>query len=115
VAAANRLLVRVAARLGRVFRGAVVEACFLEAAAPDIPAGIDRCVARGARRVVLVPYFLHPGGHVRGDLPRAIRAARRRHAGLRVAGAAHLGYDERLVAVAAARARATLRRRRWPV
>ncbi|MFO0925785.1 MAG: CbiX/SirB N-terminal domain-containing protein [Gemmataceae bacterium] len=39
---------------------AIVVASFLELAEPDIAAG-GREVAAGARRVVLVPYFLSPG------------------------------------------------------
>jgi sirohydrochlorin ferrochelatase len=113
VAAANRVLYRIAAALRRRFPRLVVEAAFLEAAAPDVQAGVDRCVARGARRIVLLPYFLYLGGHVARDLPRAMALARRRHPGLRVAAAPHLGYDPRLVATAAGRARAALRRRRW--
>lgn len=46
-----------AARLlweGSGFAG--VEAAFVSGAAPDVPSGLDRCVALGARRVVLLPY-----------------------------------------------------------
>lgn len=50
---------------------AVVEGAFLEMAEPDIDKGASRCVAGGARRVVLVPYFLSAGVHVRRDLAAA--------------------------------------------
>jgi sirohydrochlorin ferrochelatase len=50
---------------------AIVEASFLELAEPDIDEGGRRCVAAGARRVVLVPYFLSAGVHVRRDLAAA--------------------------------------------
>jgi sirohydrochlorin ferrochelatase len=49
---------------------AVVEA-FLELAEPGIEEGGCRCVAQGATRVVLVPYFLSAGTHVRRDLAEA--------------------------------------------
>jgi sirohydrochlorin ferrochelatase len=49
---------------------AVVEAAFLELAEPTIADGGARCVAQGASRVVLVPYFLSAGVHVRDDLTR---------------------------------------------
>jgi sirohydrochlorin ferrochelatase len=48
----------------------IVEAAFLELAEPNIPQGGRRCVERGAQRVVLVPYFLSAGVHVREDLQR---------------------------------------------
>jgi sirohydrochlorin ferrochelatase len=50
---------------------AIAVASFLELAEPSIEAGGARCVAAGARRVVLVPYFLSAGMHVRRDLTAA--------------------------------------------
>ncbi len=49
----------------------IVEACFLELAEPDIPAGGGRCVARGATQVLMIPYFLSSGVHLLRDLTRA--------------------------------------------
>jgi sirohydrochlorin ferrochelatase len=48
-----------------------VEASFLELAEPGIDEGGRRCVVRGGERVVLVPYFLSAGVHVRRDLTAA--------------------------------------------
>ena len=44
---------------------------------PSIEEGWQRCLAVGARRVVAVPFFLFPAGHVREDLPNELEAARR--------------------------------------
>ncbi|WDV50750.1 sirohydrochlorin chelatase [Streptomyces coeruleorubidus] len=51
-----------AARLlweGRGYAG--VETAFVSLAAPDVPSGLDRCVRLGARRIVVLPYFLFAG------------------------------------------------------
>ncbi|TQK43714.1 sirohydrochlorin cobaltochelatase [Streptomyces sp. SLBN-118] len=51
-----------AARLlweGRGYAG--VETAFVSLAAPDVPGGLDRCVKLGARRIVVLPYFLFTG------------------------------------------------------
>ncbi|GGO81292.1 hypothetical protein GCM10012280_05170 [Wenjunlia tyrosinilytica] len=55
---ANAELCRVARLLweGRGLAG--VETAFVSVAAPDVPAGLDRCHLLGARRVVLVPFLL---------------------------------------------------------
>ncbi len=50
---------------------AVVQPAYLELAEPDIDEGGRRCVEQGAERVVLVPYFLSAGTHVRRDLAAA--------------------------------------------
>jgi sirohydrochlorin ferrochelatase len=114
VASANRLLRDLARGLRAILPGRAVEIAYLEAAAPGISEGIDRCVARGATRILIVPYFLYLGGHVRRDLPKAAAAARRRHDGLEVRIAAHLGLDRRLLAIVADRSRRGLRACRWP-
>jgi sirohydrochlorin ferrochelatase len=46
----------------------IVEGAFLELVEPGIEETADRCVAQGAERVVLLPYFLSAGVHVRSDL-----------------------------------------------
>jgi sirohydrochlorin ferrochelatase len=47
-----------------------VEASFLELVEPSIEQGVARCVAAGVQRVVLLPYFLSAGVHVRRDLTK---------------------------------------------
>lgn len=52
-----------AARLlweGRGYAG--VEVAFVSFAAPDVASGLDRCRKLGARKVVVLPYFLFAGG-----------------------------------------------------
>ena len=68
---ANDDLHAMAARLSASGEHPIVEACFLELAEPDIPTGGGRCVARGANRVLMVPYFLSAGVHLRRDLTAA--------------------------------------------
>lgn len=51
-----------AARLlweGRGYAG--VETAFVSLAAPDVPSGLERCARLGARRIVVLPYFLFTG------------------------------------------------------
>jgi sirohydrochlorin ferrochelatase len=113
VRTANRLLRALARDLRRRFPGRIVEACYLEAARPDVPGGIADCVRRGAERILLVPYFLYLGGHVKRDLPLLASRGRLRHPGVSIRIAPHLGGDARLVSVVAARARRGLRSSRW--
>jgi sirohydrochlorin ferrochelatase len=46
----------------------IIVASFLELAEPSIEVGGARCVEQGAECVVLIPYFLSAGVHVRRDL-----------------------------------------------
>lgn len=45
-----------------------VEPAFLELAEPTIPQALDTCLAGAAQRIVMMPYFLSAGVHVRKDL-----------------------------------------------
>jgi sirohydrochlorin ferrochelatase len=76
---ANDDLHQVAARFVERAEYPIVEAGFLELAAPDIGEAGDRCVDRGARRVLMIPYFLSAGVHLLRDLTAARDALRRRH------------------------------------
>jgi sirohydrochlorin ferrochelatase len=79
---ANDDLHDLARRLGATGTYPIVEPCFLELALPDIPTGGDRCVLRGATRVLMVPYFLSAGVHLERDLAQARDHLGRRHPGV---------------------------------
>jgi sirohydrochlorin ferrochelatase len=53
-------------------RGAypIVEVAYLEIAEPTIPQGARNCLDRGAKRVLMLPYFLSAGNHVVEDIER---------------------------------------------
>jgi sirohydrochlorin ferrochelatase len=70
---ANADLYYLVEQLRKLTPYAIVEAAFLELVQPDIDQGAEQCVARGAERVVLIPYFLSAGIHVTRDLTQACR------------------------------------------
>lgn len=96
---ANELLEAVAARVRERLPERLVRTAHLDLAEPGIPDAIDACAAEGAGEIVLAPWFLSPGAHTARDLPRIAQEAARRHPGVRIACAAPLGFDERIVDV----------------
>jgi sirohydrochlorin ferrochelatase len=58
------------AELGRRGGFPLIEASFLELGKPDLPEAVARLVKGGATRVVVIPYFLTLGIHLKRDLPR---------------------------------------------
>jgi hypothetical protein len=52
----------------------IVRYAHMELAEPDIPTGGGRCVARGARRVLMVPYFLSAGVHLTPGIGKEVVA-----------------------------------------
>src|SRR5438309_1408856 len=93
---ANESQYRVAADLKSSGRYAIVECAFLEISQPDIPAGLTLCRATGATRIVVVPYFLHKGNHVRKDLPRIIGAWWLQNSDVEVLDSPPLGYSPKI-------------------
>lgn len=91
----------------------IVEVSFRELHDPDIQSGIDACVARGAQRILLMPYFLFMGAHVQHDLPEEIEEARTRHPGLVMEMGGHLGAHRKLAEIEAERIREALDRLEW--
>jgi sirohydrochlorin ferrochelatase len=55
----------------------------MELAEPSIETAFARCVERGAKTVVVFPYFLLPGRHWNDDIPRLAAAAAENHPGIR--------------------------------
>lgn len=71
---ANRDVREAARKIGERGGFPLVEVAFLEIEHPNIAEGFERLVERGACNVTVHPYFLSPGRHTRGDLPREVRA-----------------------------------------
>jgi sirohydrochlorin ferrochelatase len=65
---ANADLREVVAAMRKRGEFAIVEGAFLELAEPTIEEGGARCVQLGAKRVIMLPYFLSAGVHVQQDL-----------------------------------------------
>jgi len=94
VQASNQEVADLAERMAKQSSGHPVEHAFLELAEPSIPEGIDALVARGARRIIVIPYFLSAGRHVREDIPALVEDARRRHSGVAIELTPHFGAAE---------------------
>ncbi len=93
---ANEVLHAIAAMVKDSTGCPIVEVAFREQHAPNIQRGIDRCVERGAGRILLYPYFLFAGAHVLEDLPAEIKEARERYPQLQMALGSPLGVHPKL-------------------
>lgn len=113
VAEANLALHEIAGMVARQGGFAIVEVAFREQHPPNIQAGIDACVKRGAQRILLYPYFLYAGAHVLEDLPDEMTTAARRHPGLELVLGTPLGVHPKLAEIVCERIGVTLRDAGW--
>ena len=82
-----------------------VETCFMSRLGPHFPETFEHCVAAGARNVLVIPYFLHGGLHIRLDIPKMLQEASAQCPDVRVVYGERLGYDDVLVDVVEQRIR----------
>jgi sirohydrochlorin ferrochelatase len=82
IESANDSVRRIADSIRREAGFDLVEAAFLEQGRPDLAGALEAVVAQGARRVVVVPYFLTLGIHLQRDLPNIVGGLERIHKGV---------------------------------
>jgi len=113
IAEANDAAREVAAMVQEMTGFEIVEVSFREMHEPNIQKGIDACVAQGAGRILLMPYFLFMGAHVLHDLPEEIGMAQKRHPGLVMEMGGHLGAHRKLAEIETERIGEALDRLGW--
>ncbi|CAN1853316.1 Sirohydrochlorin ferrochelatase, chloroplastic [Linum perenne] len=75
----------------------IVEPAHMELAEPSIKDAFGMCVQKGAKRVVVSPFFLFPGRHWHQDIPSLTAEAAKEHPGVSYLITAPLGLHELLV------------------
>jgi sirohydrochlorin ferrochelatase len=113
VTEANNALHAIAQMVSTQKPDTIVEVAFRELHPPDIQTGIDRCVAQGASHILLYPYFLFLGAHVREDLPAEMAMARERYPELVLALGDPLGVHPKLAEIVCERVDAALDQNDW--
>ncbi len=83
VESANQAVRDVAAQMAVLGRH-VVEPAFLEIGQPDLTGATGRLIARGAKRIIVIPYFLTLGTHIQRDLPRLAHEASEAYNGIEI-------------------------------
>ena len=76
-----------------------VRVAYLQFLDPDLRAVIKKCVADGAKRVIVHPYFLSSGVHVSKNIPEILNDAAKSHPDVEFVCTEHLGTHTKLVEV----------------
>jgi sirohydrochlorin ferrochelatase len=82
-----------------------VNFCFLELDRPNIEEGIDQAIVGKPKVILMMPYFLHRGAHIKTDVIKDVNAALEKHDFKKAFMSRHLGVDEKLVDLVIERAR----------
>ena len=89
----------------------LADAGFMECNEPDIPTAIQSMVERGAKEIVAVPYFLHPGNHTANDLPELLRAAHAKYPEVGFYLSEHLGRSPKITEILFDRANSAINKK----
>lgn len=74
-----------------------VEYCFLELAVPTIQEGINSIIKKNPKIVLIMPYFLHKGIHIKHDVINEVKTALKRHSFTNILIADHIGVDDNMI------------------
>jgi precorrin-8X/cobalt-precorrin-8 methylmutase len=86
--------------------------CFLELDRPTIEEGLKNIIfQKNPKIILLMPYFLHRGAHIKRDVINDVDAALEKYRFKNAFMAKHLGVDEKLVDVLVERAREVEKKR----
>lgn len=86
----------------------MIETAYMEFCDVSLEKGLDILVGKGAKEIVVVPYFLFEGIHIHEDVPGEIKEYLKEHPDLTVTMGKTLGVDPRLADVLADRIREAL-------
>lgn len=86
----------------------LIETAYMEFCEINLEKGLDILVGKGAKEIVVVPYFLFEGIHIREDIPREIEEYLKDHQDIKVTMGNTLGADARLADILADRIREVL-------
>ncbi len=76
-----------------------VETCYMSRLGPHLPETMGECVKKGVSRIVLIPYFLHSGLHMKLDIPSMMKNEAEKYPGVKIIYGKHLGFDEKMVEI----------------
>ncbi len=97
VPGAGKSMEDVADRLREISYRDIVETCYMSRLGPHFGETLELCVKKGASEVVLIPYFLNLGLHMKVDIPKMLKKEAEKYPALKLVFGKNLGFDELLV------------------
>ncbi|MPN60630.1 hypothetical protein SDC9_208359 [bioreactor metagenome] len=76
-----------------------------ESGLAGIDEAVDKLIASGATQIIIAPMFLANGVHIQSDIPEEIDVLEKKHPGVSIKMAAHIGPDPRIADILVERIR----------
>ncbi len=97
VPGANASMLQVTSLLKEKYGYPIVEVCNMSRLGPYLGDALETCIEAGATDIMVIPYFLHEGLHMRLDIPRMMQEYALQYPHIRFVFGKNLGFDESLV------------------
>ncbi|MBN1904204.1 MAG: CbiX/SirB N-terminal domain-containing protein [Deltaproteobacteria bacterium] len=75
----------------------MVISCNMSRLGPHFPETLEKCVKEGAKEIIVIPYFLNMGLHIRLDIPEMMQEEAKKYPGIKLIYGKQLGYDDLFV------------------
>jgi sirohydrochlorin ferrochelatase len=102
---ANAPLADVARLVAERLGGVEVSCAFLQFASPGLAEAVEELIARGRRKIAVMPFFLFSGAHVTEDIPEALKNLGEKHPGVELTMCDPLGVHPLLADIVCERIR----------
>ncbi|MCK9420692.1 MAG: CbiX/SirB N-terminal domain-containing protein [Nitrospirae bacterium] len=73
---------RIVASIRESMSSDIVEYAYLQYAQPTPDEVLDRCIRQGAKKIVIIPFFMQSGVHVAKDIPAFLEKAKQKYPAL---------------------------------
>jgi len=83
----------------------IVEGAHMELCDPSIPNVVEKMVQKQVQEILVVPYFLYEGIHIKEDIPEIIEELSKKYNGLKFKMARPIGAEPMLADILIERAR----------
>lgn len=93
---ANKLMPEIVKIIKRRTGYNIIEPSSLQFHHPDLTQSIKKIVKKGCKKIIIVPFFLFKGNHVKRDIPKAIRKEMRKYPDVTFVFTKSLGEDARI-------------------
>lgn len=72
----------------------MVVGCHMSRIGPHFPETLEKVVSEGAKEVIVIPYFLNMGLHIRLDIPEMMQEEAKKYPGIKLIYGKQLGFDD---------------------
>ena len=94
---AGRSMEVIAEELRRKNRCGTVKTAYMSRLGPHFDEVLEACVNAGAQSILLLPYFLNEGMHIKVDIPSMMKVAVNRYPQIKLVFSRNLGFDSLLL------------------